>query len=136
MSNIYVKNSNQAMEAVFNICKIYGVPIYLTTVGRFTTQFSIDDAIDDFKRWDYLSLVRDGVSAAHFGHAGANRPIAEFIAGVVAYGTAKSDKFKLNDAYDAEIQYNGDVKVGCQMFPAQLVLKLAEQVQKKVDSYK
>ena len=40
---------------------------------------------------------------------------------------------KLNDEHTATVKANGEVTVGCQTFPANVILQLAKEVQKSLD---
>ena len=77
--------------------------------------------VSDITGYDYLNEVVSRIKQVYEGTEG--RPF-----GINDYTEyPKGNKVKLNDSYDAEI-LEKSVKVGCQEFPFEVVLELAEKI--------
>jgi hypothetical protein len=133
----FTKITPKSLQSVLNICKIYGgIPVHLDEDG-FTTEFDVEFAINEYTEWKYFKLDTEGLEASDFlrcnGADHTDIPIAEFIAELIKYSNENAvETMKLNSHYTATIHRNGDVEVGCQTFPASVVIALAEKVQKKL----
>ena len=143
VTNAAVKNDWENVEyKIESLAKLTAVIAHLRSLGynnnafAYGKQFEAEDYIKG--NWNYLQIGAGGANVNHFGANINNKwPLVTFEQ-VFELPPAKKPfvpvKVELNDAYTAEIQKNGDIKVGCQTFTYAKLQELLVRVKNVVDT--